>query len=124
MNKSGIKLFPKLRGFLFHLLFFYWMFTRRVTSLGASPFRRYFSTTANEVSELLKGYQTVVVKEIEWGDMDAFNHVNNVNYLRYFEWVRVRHMSAIAIIANERSFLSPRGVGPILGDIYCRYKVI
>ena len=72
----------------------------------------------------MKGYQTVVVKEIEWGDMDAFNHVNNVNYLRYFEWVRVRHMSAIAIIANERSFLSPRGVGPILGDIYCRYKVI
>ena len=27
--------------------------------------------------------------DVRWGDMDAFNHVNNASYLRYIEEARV-----------------------------------
>lgn len=43
--------------------------------------------------------QTAIGKEIFatelnvlWGDMDAYNHVNNVSYFRYLEETRVRWM--------------------------------
>lgn len=29
---------------------------------------------------------------VRWGDMDAYNHVNNVSYFRYLEETRVRWM--------------------------------
>jgi acyl-CoA thioester hydrolase len=43
--------------------------------------------------------QTILGKEIfateisvRWGDMDAYNHVNNVQYFRYLEEIRVQWM--------------------------------
>lgn len=30
--------------------------------------------------------------EVRWGDLDAYNHVNNVSYFRYLEETRVRWM--------------------------------
>ncbi len=30
-----------------------------------------------------------ITLDVRWGDMDAFNHVNNVSYLRYIEEARV-----------------------------------
>lgn len=32
---------------------------------------------------------------VRWGDMDAFNHVNNAEYLRYLEEARVQWLAAI-----------------------------
>lgn len=32
---------------------------------------------------------------VRWGDMDAFNHVNNAQYLRYLEEARVRWLEAL-----------------------------
>ena len=33
---------------------------------------------------------------VRWGDMDAFNHVNNAKYLRYLEEARVQWIAGIA----------------------------
>ena len=33
--------------------------------------------------------------EVRWGDMDAFNHVNNASYLRYIEEARVAWFRAL-----------------------------
>jgi acyl-CoA thioester hydrolase len=33
---------------------------------------------------------------VRWGDMDAYNHVNNTVYFRYFEQARVEWLEAMA----------------------------
>lgn len=38
---------------------------------------------------LVNQYPFPVRQEIYWGEMDAFNHINNVEYFRYFETGRV-----------------------------------
>jgi acyl-CoA thioester hydrolase len=54
-----------------------------------------------------------------WGQMDAFNHVNNVMYLRWFESARIVFFEAADIIGEmERT-----GVGPILGRATCDYRI-
>ena len=34
---------------------------------------------------------------VSWGEMDAFGHVNNANYLRWFESARIAYFEKIAI---------------------------
>ncbi len=34
---------------------------------------------------------------VAWGEMDAFGHVNNANYLRWFESVRIAYFEKIAV---------------------------
>ena len=36
-----------------------------------------------------------VAIDVRWGDMDAFNHVNNARYLSYLEEARVRWLSSL-----------------------------
>ncbi len=33
---------------------------------------------------------------VRWGDLDAFNHVNNTNYLRYLEEARLRWLLTLS----------------------------
>ncbi len=60
---------------------------------------------------------------VAWGEMDAFQHVNNVVYLRYFESARIAYMEAMGLSTtlqdtNEKD----QPIGPILADSYCRYR--
>lgn len=34
---------------------------------------------------------------VQWGEMDAFGHVNNANYLRWFESARIAYFEATGI---------------------------
>lgn len=36
-----------------------------------------------------------IVMDVRWGDMDAFNHVNNASYLRFIEEARVAWFRAL-----------------------------
>lgn len=54
---------------------------------------------------------------LQWGDMDAFNHINNAIYLRYFENARIRLLEDTAVM----SLMEAEGVGPILARIDARY---
>ena len=36
-----------------------------------------------------------IVLGVRWGDMDAFNHVNNAQYLRYLEEARVQWLASL-----------------------------
>ena len=38
-----------------------------------------------------------LVLPVQWGEMDAFHHVNNVHYLRWFESARIAYFAAIEI---------------------------
>jgi len=54
---------------------------------------------------------------IRWGDMDAFGHVNNVEFFRYLESARVEY--AMAVLANE---VRAEGENIILADLRCAFR--
>jgi len=69
-------------------------------------------------SELLSPYPVVIAATVAWGEMDAFQHVNNIVYFRYFESARIAYFERI-------NFADPNqhgGVGPILAHTQCRYR--
>lgn len=53
-----------------------------------------------------------------WGDHDAFDHVNNLAYLRWCETARVDYLRRIGLFPE----MPPRGLGPILASITCHYR--
>ena len=57
----------------------------------------------------------VVAVSVAWGDMDAFGHVNNVQYFRYFETARIAYFEAAGVLRGG-------DIGPILGGTSCRFK--
>ena len=70
-------------------------------------------------NELLDGYPVVIEIPIAWGEMDSFQHVNNIIYFRYFESARIRYSETIGLHAMKDG----TGIGPILGSTSCRYKL-
>jgi acyl-CoA thioester hydrolase len=54
---------------------------------------------------------------VQWGDMDSFQHVNNVAYLRWFESARIAYF--------ERAGLMDRmpAIGPILARQTIDYRI-
>ena len=45
------------------------------------------------------GYPVSITFPIAWGEQDAFGHLNNVAYLRYFENVRMHLLDRVGIFA-------------------------
>ena len=46
-------------------------------------------------------YPVVHEQTVAWGDMDAFGHVNNVQYYRYIESARIAYLMALNIFEND-----------------------
>jgi acyl-CoA thioester hydrolase len=70
------------------------------------------------LEELLQDYPVVVDCPVAWGEMDSFQHVNNVVFFRYFENARIVYSQRLGLHdMRERT-----GIGPILGATSCRYK--
>lgn len=57
--------------------------------------------TGNERPNELHDCPIVYVQPVAWGDMDAFNHVNNVAYYRYAESARISYLHALAMFKGE-----------------------
>lgn len=55
---------------------------------------------------------------VHWGEMDAFQHVNNVSYFRYFESARIAYFDAI----GYRESMARDKIGPILASTSCRFR--
>jgi acyl-CoA thioester hydrolase len=70
-------------------------------------------------STLLRGFPVVVVQTVVWGEMDAYRHVNNVVYFRYFENARLEYFRRVGWDAVEDA----TGVGPILRDTHARFRL-
>ncbi len=56
---------------------------------------------------------------VQWGDMDAFGHVNNVQYIRWFESARIEYFLNLQL----KAFVSNESVGPILAHIEADYRL-
>ena len=70
------------------------------------------------MTNLLADYPIIYETDIVWGDMDAFQHVNNVVYFRYFESARVHYFERTELMADMKS----TGLGPIVHSQSCRYR--
>jgi len=55
---------------------------------------------------------------VAWGDMDAFGHVNNTVYFRWFESARILFFERLGIGATR-----PEKVRPIMASTTCDYLV-
>lgn len=68
--------------------------------------------------ELLRSYPVVVTQAVAWGEMDAFHHVNNVVYFRYFENARLAYFLEMGW--NVATL--PEDVGPILATTSAKFR--
>lgn len=67
---------------------------------------------------LLEDFNVIVRIPVQWGDMDAYNHVNNTVFFRLFESARIEYLSKIHFVeSRERG-----GVGAILHSTECRFR--
>ena len=66
----------------------------------------------------LAEYPVVVDAPVAWGEMDAFGHVNNIVYFRYFETARIAYFEMLGV----REFLERDPIGPILAEAACRFR--
>jgi acyl-CoA thioester hydrolase len=71
------------------------------------------------LSNLLSDFPVVVELPVVWGEMDAYGHVNNIIYFRYFECVRIAYFDRMEFMELKKD----TGIGPILAEISCRYKI-
>jgi acyl-CoA thioester hydrolase len=55
---------------------------------------------------------------VAWGDMDAFGHVNNTVYFKWFETARIHYFEKIGL--NERMKRDRKG--PILARTTCDFE--
>jgi acyl-CoA thioester hydrolase len=67
---------------------------------------------------VLEGYPVVVRQAVVWGEMDAYRHVNNTVYFRYFENARLEYFRRLGWIEFERD----TGIGPILAATQARFR--
>jgi acyl-CoA thioester hydrolase len=68
--------------------------------------------------EFLDGFPVVVELRVVWGEMDAFAHVNNIVYFRYFETARLVYFDTIGFLETTKT----SGVGPILASVRCDFR--
>jgi len=55
---------------------------------------------------------------VQWGDMDAFGHVNNTMYFRYFETARLAYFNKVGVMED----MQKDQLGPILAETSCQFK--
>ena len=71
------------------------------------------------MDQLQQDFPVVIEIPLAWGEMDAFQHLNNVVYFRYFESARIAYFGTIEMMA----VMETTGVGPILAETRCRYRI-
>ena len=65
----------------------------------------------------LSGFPCILEIPVQWGEMDAYGHVNNTVLFRYFESARIAFLEAIGMIAT----MEQDQVGAILASTSCKF---
>lgn len=55
---------------------------------------------------------------VAWGEMDAYQHVNNIVYLRWFETARIAYFERLGLLDRKER----EGVGPIVARSTIDYR--
>ena len=70
------------------------------------------------MSKSIEDYPVILSQDVIWGDMDAFEHVNNTVFFRYFEDVRLEFFTRFGV--NE--YKATHNIGPILASTRYDFK--
>lgn len=70
------------------------------------------------MSKRFEDCQVLIELPVAWGEMDAFQHVNNVVYFKYFESARIAYFDKVGVNESQKA----SGIGPILASTQCRFK--
>lgn len=54
----------------------------------------------NETPQILKDFAVIHEQPVAWGEMDAFNHLNNVVFYRYAESARIAYLYKLGMFAE------------------------
>ncbi|HZL91215.1 MAG TPA: thioesterase family protein [Pirellulaceae bacterium] len=65
----------------------------------------------------LADFPAIITLPVQWGDQDAFGHVNNVVYFRWCESARIAYFE----LSGMHALLGQQQLGPILARIACDY---
>lgn len=71
-----------------------------------------------DIERLLNGFPVYISLPIQWGDQDAFGHVNNTVYLRWFESARIAYGNKVGLAQISAA----QKIGPILAAVACNYR--
>ena len=69
------------------------------------------------MDKLLSEFSFITQMNVEWGDMDALQHVNNVEYFKYFQKARIAYFEKNS---SEDLFLESR-ISTILASTQCKF---
>lgn len=69
-------------------------------------------------ADALGRYPVSITVPVAWGDMDAFQHVNNVVYARWAESGRIAYFERLGMLERQRA----DGIGPILARLGLEYR--
>ena len=72
----------------------------------------------SNIAEPLANFPVVIWLPVQWGDQDAFGHVNNTVYFRWCESARIEYLDKLGL----RDPKEAEGIGPILAAISCNYR--
>jgi len=67
---------------------------------------------------LLVSFPVVIAIPVQWGDQDAFGHVNNTVPFRWFESARIAYSRRIGLF----DLFQADRIGPILAATSCNYR--
>jgi YbgC/YbaW family acyl-CoA thioester hydrolase len=67
---------------------------------------------------LLEGFPVAVEIPVLWGELDAYGHVNNTAYFRYFESVRMSYLERCGVLESY----DRNRTGIILHSTECRFR--
>ncbi len=70
------------------------------------------------IETLLEGYPVAIALPVQWGEQDAFGHVNNTVYFRWFESARIAYFMRMGLVA----FQDGDRIGSILASSSCDYR--
>lgn len=68
----------------------------------------------------LDDFPVFITLPIQWGDMDAFGHVNNTVHIRWYESARIAYLDELE--PGGMMSAAGKGLGPILASITCHYR--
>jgi acyl-CoA thioester hydrolase len=55
---------------------------------------------------------------IDWSEIDAFGHINNLAIQKYVQTARVKYLETIGLMQSQAEL----GIGPILASTTCQYR--
>ena len=69
------------------------------------------------MNKILKDFSFIIDLKVDWGDMDALQHVNNIEYFKYFQTARIAYFEKI----NSGNLFVESRISTILGSTQCKF---